>query len=134
MSAVIEKVERWVPGRHLPMLTRWGQDRDMYASAGDPECYPPTGVVALDAAAGFLFLTNATPVAYLDNFISDPRASNEVRARALELVLDGLLEDARACGVRAVLAATSAPSLVTLARSRGFTLFPQSLTYIMKGI
>lgn len=83
-------------------------------------------------AVGFVYLTNAPAVGYIDGFIVDPSASAKRRYRALITLLDALLAEAARNGVTALMANTSVEGLIRIGEAAGFVRVGERLTCLVR--
>lgn len=122
------KIERWNPEKHYDLLGEWLRAHDLAPDAIDPELYPPTGYVIDDCVIGFVYLTNAKKVAYIDGVVGDPHADKGRRRAALETLCDCLLSDCSKAGIDVVWAQTDYTGLVGICESRGFRKYGGAYT------
>lgn len=115
-------IEAWNPEKHLPLVRQWLVDSGTTADEGPSDLYPETGFVVDDCAAAFLYLTNARGVAYLDNLVTDPKASPRRRRAAIKTLCESLVKKADDCGVRLVWCLTPVAGLEPILRESGFGL------------
>lgn len=111
---------RWNAQKHLPLVHEWTRLRGLGPDAGDVSLLPPTGFVADDIVAGFLFVTNCA-LGFMDSFVSDPRATKEARGVAIDQIMVAIVADAREMGLHALSGAISVPSLAAHIARHGFT-------------
>ncbi len=126
-------LEPWDHEKHRTLLNAWGRARGLWLDVGPAEAYPPTGYCADSIAIGFMFLTNAPGVAYLDMFVTSPDTTREQRHEAIGAILDRFDVDAAAAGVRVLCAMTARPTLCELLSARGFSVHPDH-HYATRGI
>lgn len=100
--------EGWFAGRDGVELFDWS-------------LLPGDGLIVPQLAAGWIYLAKGAPVAFLDPLVRNPEAPREAADVALDAVVTGLLDIARANGVRVVLAHARQPAVLERARAHGFT-------------
>lgn len=116
----------WDPAAHTLTVQRWWRGHGV---TGVPlNWLPPLGSVATGPegeplAACWLYLTG-TPVAWIEQLVSNPEAPKRMRARALDAVVEDLLWTADRLGCRVVMAATASLSVIRRGRRHGFLLRP----------
>jgi hypothetical protein len=125
-------VERFMPERHLRIVETWLTARGFSIRAGEAGFYPPTGFLVGRMVCGFVYLTNAPKVGYIDNVISDPRVPRGRRREALESLCSELLREANEKGVELLYANTSHRSLIDICKSRGFVPYGDGFTCLVR--
>jgi hypothetical protein len=123
-------VERWDPEKHLDILTGWLRAREEAEDAGPPGLYPPTGFVVDNCAAGFLFVTNAPLIGYIDGIATDPHVTSRRRYHAIEALLAVLLNESRHHGIRLLCAATAVVGLSGMGQQFGFKVLGHGYQYL----
>lgn len=113
------RVERWNPAIHLELLSEWLRGRDQAPGAGEPGLYPPTGFVVERCAVGFLYVTNAPLVAYMDGVVTDPSSSMRQRFHAIDRLCAELLKEADRCGIELVFVSTNVKGLIDICKRNG---------------
>ncbi len=126
-------IERWNPEKHLPLVHEWSRLRKLGPDAGDVSLLPPTGFVADGIVAGFLYVVAGCKQAFMDGFVSDPRATKEERGTAIREIMIAIMVDAREMGIRALCGAISVPSLALHVEACGFTVL-KGCHYVYRGI
>lgn len=116
-------IERWNTTKHLPLIHEWSRIRRLGPNAGDVSLIPPTGFVADDIVAGFLYVTNSK-LGFIDSFVSDPTSAKEARRVAIIEIMGAIVADAREMGLHALTGAISVASLAATVKSCGFTVLP----------
>lgn len=122
-------VERFDRAKHLPMMREWCEARGTPLPWDASDFYPPTGFVARDCAASFLFLTESC-VGYIDGTVADPRVDSHQRSMALDEVLAAILEEAKARSLKALVTYTAAPTLIAKVPKFGARIQGEGITYI----
>jgi hypothetical protein len=96
---------------------------DWYTQRHEPtvpvEALPSLGFLVPGVAAGFLYQTDSS-LAFVEGLVSNPNARLCVRARALALILEGLVEAARGFGFKQVIGMGRASGPVKLTLRQGF--------------
>lgn len=100
-------IERWLAGRDAVELFDW-------------TLLPGDGLIVPQLAAGWIYLTDA-PVAFVDPLVRNPEAPAEAASAALDAIVRGLIEIARANRKRLVLAHARQPAVIERAQRHGFT-------------
>lgn len=93
----IEVVNEWYAGWNHPTLL--------------PHMLPDVGFIVDEVCAGFLYKTDSS-LCLLDAYVANREATKAAKQLGLDLVTNALLEEAYACGFRAVMAITDNPSIV----------------------
>lgn len=110
-------VERYKPHQY-EMVNDWFKDRK-----GDsiPEPFlSPTGFIVPGVAVGFLIKTDCN-VCFLEPFISNPKASKELRSIALNDIMEHLEREASKLGYRFIYGIATASTMIEYALKRGWT-------------
>lgn len=108
----------------------WLKERDMTISI--TEDIPSLGVVAIadtnvKIAAGFLRLTDGNKTAWLEGLTTNPKESSQQRSRAIDLVVEGLIQKARDLGIKNIMAYTVEYSIILRSFAHGFKQCPHVL-------
>lgn len=125
-------LEKWNDTTHRELLAGWLKARGVEA-AFDWRTVPPSGFVADNCYAGFLYLTNSS-TAYLDSFVSDPAAPKAQRLQASTELMGKLLELAKQHRVTHVCGATASRHIASLVSSCGFKEEPGRFHYFSREI
>lgn len=80
----------------------------------DPELFPRTGYIVDNICAYFLYETDSR-VAWLENLISNKDSDKEERRKAIGMVIDALIIEAKRKGYKVLYATTSNSNLITRA-------------------
>lgn len=80
---------------------------------------PEVGFIVPDVAAGFLYQTDSS-VAMIENYITNPNSSYEVRQEALDSITGALIGEATERGFERIVALTTAQSIFNRAKRFGF--------------
>jgi hypothetical protein len=78
-----------------------------------------TGFIVPGVAVGFLIQTD-TDVCFLEPFISNPKASKELRQAGLAAIVDALEHEASRLGYRFVYGVATAPTMIEHGIGRGW--------------
>lgn len=124
-------VERWEALRHLAVVESWLVEHGMAIQAGEEGFYPDTGFVIDRAVCGFLYLTNAPKIGYIDNVIGDPRVPRGRRREALGVLCRELLIEAHRHGIELLYAHTAHASLIDICKSHGFVPWGTGFTALI---
>lgn len=127
-------VEPWDPNSHLSLMADWLRQRGHAIGAGDARLYPSTGFVVDRCAAGFIFVTNAPLVGYLDGLVTDPAAPARRRYFATRLLLDRVTDLAATLGIELLLLSTNAKGLVSVCKRAGFTAHGSGFQFLGKQV
>lgn len=84
-----------------------------------PRDWYGTGFIVDDAAAGFLYGTDAAR-AYAEDFVTNPAVSRETRHAAIVAVEEAIAAEARKRGFAWLIGFTRVPSMVNVAERCGF--------------
>lgn len=103
--ADIDEVNGWCAARGLDPL--------------DPAALPPVGFVEPGLAAGWLYRTDAD-LALVEGLVTNPTVPLRQRSRAVDAVTRALLDEAKAFGVRRVVAFCREPGVARRAVRLGF--------------
>lgn len=97
------------------MINQWYKDRKCDSL---PEPFlPPTGFIVPGVAVGFLINTDCN-ICFLEPFISNPKASQELRSLALNDIMEHLEREASKLGYRFIYGIASAPTMIEHAVKR----------------
>ena len=99
-------VEEWLSYRGIPIPPR--------------ELSSPIGLVIDNKAIGFLYLTQAKRIAYLDQFVTKPGLPSEVREACLQTLIHELTWKAKENGVWLVTALCGSPNMQNRFYRQGF--------------
>lgn len=84
---------------------------------------PNTGFIVDGVAAYFLYATDSN-VCWLENMISDRHVDKFIRARALDLLVEALLKEAKDMGFTVAYATTDRHSIAKRAKENGASVKP----------
>lgn len=101
-----DTVNAWYVARGM---ARWPDD-----------VFPAVGFIEPGVAAGFLYQTDARGVTILEGLVTNPQANVMQRGRAARKVVEALCEEARARGLRRLVAFTETRGVEALGSSLGF--------------
>lgn len=103
--------------KYKPMLDHWWKLHNLptIPKASLPNC----GYLVQGLAAGFLYQTDSD-VAFIENFISNPKAPWNQRGAALDAVTQSLVEFAKSTGIRHLMALTTSQAIYERAVRFGF--------------
>lgn len=100
----------------------WTTHSEWHVGHGLPppmsEVFPEDGLIEDGLAMGFVYI--AGPVAFMDLFVTNPKAPRIARSRALRRVAEGLEFVAKGKGCRMVWATTERHGIGAMARSLGW--------------
>lgn len=108
--------ERYKP-QHYEMVNDWFKSRK-----GDsiPEQFlAPTGFIVPGVAVGFLIKTDCN-VCFFEPFISNPKATTELRIKALDEIVTMLEREAANLGYRFVYGLATAPTMLEHGKNHGW--------------
>lgn len=83
------------------------------------DVFPTTGLIVDNVAAGFIYFTNS-PIAWIENFVTNPEVSPFKRSKAISLIAEGLIQLAVDGGFKYCQATTSLHSVGRRAEQFGF--------------
>src|SRR5262249_7948099 len=109
-------VERYVPEHHYESFRQWHAGR--VQNAVDPASLPQVGFVVPDLAMGFLYQTDSK-LCLIEALVANPAAPKEQRSRALDRVLESLIDEARRLGFRVLQGQTALSAVVDRVRRLG---------------
>lgn len=112
------------PEKHQQMILDWLQQWNINPKLID--IFPPTGFIVPDVCCMFIYETNSK-LAFLDEFISNRQADEELRNRCLDRVTEMMLSYAKFRGYSKVIANTKYQAVVD--RSKKFGFFQVEGTY-----
>jgi hypothetical protein len=119
---------RFEPAKDLEAMQEWFSDRGLNAKW--LEELPPVGFVAVHEGfpicAGFLRRCEGG-MGMIDSYVTDPKASPELRDKALEVVTNQIITFAKESGLRRLIAYSVDKNTLLRAERWGFKLVPQSL-------
>lgn len=100
-----------------PQINKWFVERCGYEIPW--EIIPKTGFLVDDTACGFIYLTNSK-VAFLDLFVSNKNRPKEDRKRAIQLIVDKIIELAQSREVTMLMCNTKNEQIKQYAIANGF--------------
>lgn len=119
------------------MKLDWGQMASWYEDWGldvpEKEFFPETGYVVDEVAAGFLYKTDSG-LAMVESYISNPHISKELRGKALDSITEMLIDSARICGFKFVMAVSSIEAIINRAVIHGFKECQSNCKILMRGV
>lgn len=101
--------------KDFPTIKKWGAD---WGADYVEDQFPNTGFIVDGVAAYFLYSTDSN-VCWLENMISNKFAEPLARARALDLLVDAILNEARELGFTVAYATTNIIAVAKRARQNG---------------
>lgn len=94
----------------------------------------PTGLIVFDQChkycAGWLYVTSSG-FAWFEFLVSNPQSPIKKRKRALELIVEHVLEVARGCGVKTVFTSLKNKNLEKLYQQKGFVVTDRGVTHLI---
>lgn len=112
------EVFKYIPEVHRPLIDEWSKDR-IEVHAPPPEI----GYVAYagkEPIAAIFLLRAESKTCIIDGLIANPKIKNPVRANAIYIIVDRLINDAKALGFETIIAWTSNASTFEKAMNFGF--------------
>ena len=111
-------VELWTPDVHRELVAAWvsGHGKvpaDLFAQIS------PTGIVVNRRVAGWLYMTNG-PIAFADQFVSDPLSQKEDRRRDIHILIKALCSMAKESGHDFIVGCSGVTSLTKATEEEGF--------------
>lgn len=117
----------------LPYLVMWASERGLNLPV--PAYHPECGAVVIHEGkricAAFLYRTDGHFTA-IDGIISDPKADPETRSKALDVLIEGLIELSRQCGFPMVSACSNNEKLCKRYEKHGFKVAEKGLTMFIR--
>lgn len=101
-----------------PIMNEWLKPYDM--ELGDHE-WPEIGYIVPGVAMGLLFRMEGN-TGFLDSFCTAPGSTKQDRIKALELITEALIQDAKILGLRRLYALTDNEGIKVRCTANGFTL------------
>lgn len=80
---------------------------------------PSVGLIVEDTAAGFLYITDSS-VAFLENFVSNPKAQKRQVREAIDEIIKRLMIFAHEAGISRLVGITTKQSMAKRAEAAGF--------------
>jgi len=88
---------------------------------------PETGVIVNDICMGWIYLSNSK-VAHAEWIIGNPEVSGPSKLRAINTVLEGLIEIARDHGATFIFSSVKNTSLIKILEKKGFIRTDEGMT------
>jgi len=110
-------VRRYAP-EDFAQVKEWGLQ---WGANYQEEQFPATGFIVDGVAAYFLYSTDSS-VCWLENMIANRNVEPMIRARALDLLVDAILAEAKAQNFTVAYATTGIISVAKRARANGATI------------
>jgi uncharacterized protein YihD (DUF1040 family) len=108
------KVRRYKP-EDFEEIQRWAKLYDTTYSADN---FPETGFIVDNLAAYFLYKTDSA-VCFLENLISNKEADHYEKDKAINLIVEEILKEAKEQGFKVAYATTGIDAVVFRARIKG---------------
>ena len=118
-------VEKYRP-EDFAQIAEWGEK---WGANYRPEQFPKTGVIIHGIAAYFLYSTDSS-ICWLENLISNPDADGFMKARALDMLVDAILDEAVRLGFKVAYATTDVVSVAKRAKANGAAVVPAQMLLI----
>lgn len=109
-------MRRYTP-RDYEEMAGWYRAREM--TVPPPDTLPLNGAIVPGIAAGFLYATDST-VAFMENFVTNPRAGLRERSKAITRIAEALAEEAHVLGFRSIVLTTGHTGIARKARALGY--------------
>ena len=109
--------EQYQPSVHDLQLSSWFEQWNIATNITD--LLPKTGFIVDGVCAIFLYETNSK-VCFIDGFISNKLASEEVKEKALDQVVLAAIDQAKADGFKKIVAQTRIAKVIERAEHFGF--------------
>lgn len=110
-------------------IERWFEAHDM--TMPHKSLFPPTGFIVRGIAAGFIYFTDS-PLAIIDDYISNPTSDLKTRSDALNMITEHLLEIAKRRGCAVVKCDSKIEVIKKRAEALGFTPVGSFDSFVMK--
>lgn len=121
-------LEPYEPHHYQEIVAWWTQHN---APVIPERWLPPFGLIArgdfgAGLAACWLYFTG-TPVAYIENLVSNPKADKRIVNTAIDLVIEGCSRTAKENGCEVLIAATASVPVLSRVKRLGFNAEKQWL-------
>ena len=101
------------------VLQSWWDARKI---AHIPERYLSTmGIMVENVACGFIYTTDSA-MAIIENFVSNPETPKDIRNKALDLIIECMLDYCLATGIESIVAFSELPVIVERAKKFSFVV------------
>lgn len=107
-------VRRYEP-KDFEQIKAWGEQ---WGAEYDEAQFPQVGFIVDGVAAYFLYSTDSV-CCWLENMVTNREAEKEERKRALDLIVDAILSEARSLGFKVAYATTKNISAAKRAKTLG---------------
>jgi len=106
--------------KDFAQIKAWGAE---WGAQYDESQFPSTGFIIDGIAAYFLYSTDSS-CCWLENMICKKGTDKFIKSRALDLLVDAILKEAKTLGYVVAYATTDIPSVLKRAKSNGALLKP----------
>lgn len=106
----------------VELLNGWLDGHGKPANLTENEL-PAVGLIVDDVAAGFLYVTDSS-VAFLENFVSNPKAPKRKVREAVDEIIKRLMIFAHEAGISRLVGLTTRKSMAKRAQAAGFQPTP----------
>ncbi len=110
-------------------ICKWAK---MYNTEYSPDNFPKTGFIVEGIAAYFMYKTDSD-VCFLENLISNKQAAPEDKDKAINLIIEAILKEAKESGFKVAYATTGIPAVVFRAMVKGAQAQPKQ-TLLVKDL
>ncbi|GAA5497244.1 hypothetical protein Rhal01_03437 [Rubritalea halochordaticola] len=128
-------IREYQPERDRALVGVWWLERGWPCP---PECLPVCGVIVSqegeERAAGWLYLDNSTPVAWIAWLVTKPEISGRQARRALDELIEALCGIARSQGRARIFFSSARASMTTFMQTHGFSVGDEQTTHLIKEI
>lgn len=112
----------------FPDVQAWGAE---YGAKYSAEQFPETGFIVDGVAAYFLYKTDSA-CCWLENMVAKRGVEYNIREKALELIIDAILAEARALGFKVAYASTERFNVAIRAKQCGAKVTPNHIHLALK--
>lgn len=97
------------------------------------EALPTTGVIVENYCVGFVYRTDSA-ISWMEWIVSNPDTDKNERDKAMNLLIDNLLNKAASMGAKAVFTSASeaSPHLISRLQKSGFAITDKNVTHLIR--
>lgn len=115
----LEQINHWLELREWPQF--------------EAHVLPKTGFIIKDTAVGFLYKTDSS-FCLMEWLVTNPLKSSEERDKALNQVIEALVQNAKDSGFKLIFSSLSDQGLVKRYTNSGFIVTDNNMTNLIRGI
>lgn len=113
------------------ILERWWKEHNWLPV--HPSLLPKTGFIVDEVCAGWLYKTDSA-FALLEFVVSDKNAEKDRRDKALNILINSLLEEADKAGFKVVFTSLEHPKLIERYQKFGFKVTDKNMTNMVRSL